>query len=543
MSEVPAQQFELRRYLRGIRRHKGLAGIVFAAVFVLSLVAAYLWPPQYSSRALVAYLPEAEQSVLFDRPVQATSAAAKDQIELVKGLMFHPNVLRRAIDESGLNATIPLAFSDTGYAQLSEDLQKDVQIVAVSKNVIRVAYRSKDRQVAFKVVQTLVDQFIEGVVERKRGEATRAIRFIENQLRDLRRVLDEKGREIARFRSANEEFLFDAPRNHKVVLAEVQDRLSELEMQLQTANERLTAYRTQVEARRQFLTDNPQAGALDPFLETLQSQLLSVRVALFAAQRRYQPNSPVIEQLQQEQARLEEAIQEERERVASEDTERPERSEEHFAGDEIFRKLETDRFNAELDVRALETRIAYLRNRRTELTDAVARMPDVQRRYDELVREQDVNHEEYKEYLARLAEAQLREAVAGAREANVFQVLASADLPLLRDVSVPLKIAGAGSFLGLMLAVALVAGLTYFDASVSDIDEARLLLHLPSLGTVPEIRTEGELRRRRRRIIAAVLVGALVLAGAVVVCVMDESVRTRLLSLWEQLRFFVARSF
>lgn len=122
-------------------------------------------------------------------------------------LISRPN-LEKVIRRSGLDA---LVSTDEEIEELIEDLADDIEIVDEGNNIYRFTYSSgfsqfddlKNAEMATRVVQSILQMIVESDLGNSRIEGIEAMRFVDSQLSDYRRQLDELERQRTEFEQRN----------------------------------------------------------------------------------------------------------------------------------------------------------------------------------------------------------------------------------------------------------------------------------------------------------------------------------------------------
>ena len=291
----------------------GVAGLVIA-VAVLYLLAG----PRYQARMKLlvrAARADAPLSAQENAPLDLTRLAITEEdlnseVELLRG----DEVLRKAVEENRLGSRDWLHFLRMGEGnaerveRAARQLGKKLNVEAVKKtNLIAVSYSSGDPKLAADVLQSVANAYIEkhASVHRPAGQ----VHFFEQQTAESRQQLEEAKRKVLDFASshhvvaaAQERDLalqrlseLDATyRQARIDLAETRQRTWELEKQLTFLPERTT---TQVRT-----ADNPE------LLKALKSNLLDLQQKRTQLLTKFEPNHPLVKEVDQQIAQAQAAI-------------------------------------------------------------------------------------------------------------------------------------------------------------------------------------------------------------------------------------------
>lgn len=185
--------------LRGCWRYRWLALIVMWATVLLGGLLVYSLPNIYEARARVFVDTE---SVL--RPLLSGLAVGTDVISQVnmmsRVLLARPNLEKVARDtDLALRAETPEAFE-----QLLVRLTRDIRLDGGGRDsMFTITYTDSDRHMAERVVQTLVNTFVESTLGMSSADTSNAQRFIGEQIKEYEERLRKAEEGLAEFKRKN----------------------------------------------------------------------------------------------------------------------------------------------------------------------------------------------------------------------------------------------------------------------------------------------------------------------------------------------------
>ncbi len=293
----------------------------------------FLWVSGFVLTAAVLYAfagtkYEAKMKVLVRRgranaPMTAEENAPLDLTRMViteeelnseVELLRDDEVLRRVVQETGLGGRDWLHFLRMGEGnaerieRAGRRLAAKLEVEPVKKtNLIAVRYAADDPQTAAKVLQSVEKAYLEKHMEVHRPNGGH--RFFEQQTTESRRQLEEAKRKLLDFtatrgavaaaeqRDLALQKLSDVDasyRQTRIDLAETQQRVWELEAQLQKLPERTT---TQVR-----MADNPE------LLKALKSSVLDLQLKRTALLTKFEPSHRLVQEVEQQIAQAQATI-------------------------------------------------------------------------------------------------------------------------------------------------------------------------------------------------------------------------------------------
>lgn len=221
--------------LRGAWRFRWLAISVAWLVGVLGILFALTTPDIYEARAQV-YVDTRDP--LATGPSRGEDSEVK--VAYVRRLLLSTPNLQLVARETDLDlrAPTPLAFQE-----LVAKLQQKIQVTAgpagrgFEANLYSIVYQDKDRRTAERVVQVLLNSFQEQSLEGDLRDDLQALAFLDSQMADYRRRLEEAEARVADFRRRNAG-LVGAEGGFFTRLDLLQEQLREVRASLRIAQEK-----------------------------------------------------------------------------------------------------------------------------------------------------------------------------------------------------------------------------------------------------------------------------------------------------------------
>lgn len=316
---------DLRAFMQVLRRRRfvilGVSLVVFAAVAGIYM----MMTPRYTASATVALERGAENVLKVDQVVPdiaPDSASVDTEVEALKS----PNLAGKVVDALQLtrypefNPSLKTGEKAPAATERNWAISTVLSNLTVQRNgfsyAIDVSYESESPDMAAKVANTIADIYIKEQVSEKSGATTRASKFLEGQLDQLRAQVVSAEAAVADYRARHS--LFDLGANSSVT----QEELTGLNAQLAQARA------AQAEAQARLSTANSQlAGggtgeelgeALDsPVVSSLRSQRAQVSGRVASLRQQYGPKYPDLVTAQQELRDIDEQISAEVKRIVA----------------------------------------------------------------------------------------------------------------------------------------------------------------------------------------------------------------------------------
>jgi len=342
-------------------------------------------------------------------------------------------------------------------------LQRNLRVEPVKDSrVVRLRYQDRDPELAALIANMYAEAYIAENQAVRSNTTQNASEWLENQLADLEKKLDESGKA-----------LFDFKRSHDIVATSWEDRQSMVSQRLTAINDALTkaqVRRAELDAHEQAVQDltlavaKPggdadlpvEATATNSVIESLKIRYLDAKAECVELQARYLPDHPKVEACAKKLAGTRDALR-----------------------NELQHSLELARGEHDEVVRTEKNMRKLLEDTKAEAFG----LNQYERDYLELKRTYDNNQRLYEVVLRRLKDT----GVSGMLQVSNVRVLDRARPnynPVRPNVSQNII---AAVMLGLLGGLGLALGAEFLDTSITGQDQVEEKLKLTFLGIVPRI--------------------------------------------------------
>jgi polysaccharide chain length determinant protein (PEP-CTERM system associated) len=299
--------------LYAVWQRRWQAVITAWAICFVGWVIVYAVPDKYESFARIYVNTDSVLRPLMRKLTVETNVV--DQLATIQQtLLSRPN-LEKVLRMTDLDLS---ATSDTKMQQKINELTANVTIELQGANVFRVAYSNPDPQIAKRVVQALLTIFVESNLGVNRKELAGARRFIDNQLKEYERQLQEAEKRRSEFQRANIGYLpgdqnyYQQVEATKTALASTESDFKDAKVQLASMKKYLDDIPQYIEVTSPSLVGPPLGGvtAGSPIAAntTVISRIAVLRAQIDDLKSRYTANHPDVvvaqRQLDELEARL-----------------------------------------------------------------------------------------------------------------------------------------------------------------------------------------------------------------------------------------------
>jgi len=512
MYEVWAQVVE---HLSGMWRFRWRALAVAWFLALGGWAWVYALPNVYSASARVHV--DTESSL---RPLLrglAVETNIQDQLAFMTRALLSRPQLEKVARETDLDLR---AHTPREMETIIEDLQRKILISGEGRSSIyTISYEDPDRKLAQRIVQTLLDTFVETSLGDKRNDSTSAQRFLEDQIKDYEQRLDQAEDRLADFKKKHVGMMPDDGGDYYARLQKENETLESLRADLRLAQDRRDQLEGQIDGEEAVFgivqpASNGTTMTIDTKIAEYEQQLADLRL-------RFTDKHPDIQTLESTIARLKKQREQEMASIEGARAATP-----GLEMNPVYQKLRMALTEADLEVTTLKGKFADQQQRVNALKRAVDTVPEVEAELKRLNRDYDVTKKQHDELLGRLESARLSEQAEQSDDDIKFKVIdppVAALLPVAPNRPLFLSIV-------LMAALGAGGGLAFLQNQLSPVFTSRRrlaeLTRVPVLGTVSFVQTAGQ--RVHARVSAVAFGGglmALVAAFALTVFLQEQGVR------------------
>lgn len=352
-------------------------------------------------------------------------------------------------------------------------------------DVLKIHYQDNDPKLAAAVVNKILEVYIENDINNNRAEAVAARKFLTEQLPRVDATVSQAEAALRRFKEENG--VVDLAKEATTAVETISDldkKITEAQTKLSDTTARSESFLEQMGMTSKealavsALSDSPGVQ------EALQ-QLQEVQGKLAVERTRFLDTSPTIDSLKTKEAALEALL---KERVAqvlgSQESAPVEKSKLGLTSQQLttaFVQSEADRLGWAKQLSTLsKVRSAY--QQRYQL------LPKLEEKQQELERQLKGAQSTYEAFVKNLQETQLAEN----QKIGNAHIISKATVPKEAAASQKKLVIVAGSFVGILLAIATAFLLDLIDRSVKTVKEAKELFGATLLGVIPAYGKPGK---------------------------------------------------
>jgi polysaccharide chain length determinant protein (PEP-CTERM system associated) len=485
-------------YLRGIWKNRWIAILIAWPLLFVGIVAVDQIKDRYSAETKV-YI----DSTSILKPLLRGLAIQSDFQSIVRlmigKLLSRPNLERAArLMDMDIDVNSPAEME-----ALISKIRSRVEISAKKRSgTYTITYADEDRNRAKRMVQTLLDIFIEDTLGKSTNQSDSAISFLDQQITKYDNLLREAEKRREEFKRKNVGLMPKDGQNYYTRYQETGNRLEQAKLSLAESTQRHGKIKSQL--------DNLKASNLvkelsqPDMVTSSQDQLIGGQevklqdlLLLYTDQHPDVINAElVLKTLKTRRDKELEGLTNNR-KTNGPDTNNP-----------LYQELLILLTQTEADISSFKTRALSLERKRVELKNLVDVVPQIEAELLRLNRDYEIHTKNYNEFVERREQAQISDDVESGTEQVKFRVIEPpfvSQNPIfpnrpLFDLGVLIMALGIGY--GISLLISLLQPVFYNQSDLNMLGRA-------VLGTVRKFDTVEVLAKRRRNLVMFILANSL----------------------------------
>lgn len=480
-------------YVSGMWRYRWFMMLAIWLACIVGWGVVYQLPDKYQSAARVHVDTQSMLAPLLRGLTISTNAGQRVQL-VTRTLLSRPN-LEKLARMTDLDL---VALTPADMEQLLDDLNDDIAISSTrEQDLYTIAYANSDRELAKRVVQSLLTIFVESTLGESREETDSAQEFVGQQIKAYEAKLEAAELRLAEFKRTNIGMMPGSEQDYYGQLQRAKSDLQQARLSLREAENQVEQFEVQLEDDEDsyllYSELQPEMGsALDMRIQNLRERMDELLL-------RYTEKHPDVVEI----TRLIEELELKRE-------------EDHVLMDEmdlgptdnpVYQQLKMQLTQAEATVASMRARVEEYERRIVLLQERVDNVPKIEAELKQLDRDYNIHQQNYQELLARRESANISEQAEISGDQLKFRVVDPPRVPLEpSSPNRPLLMTAVliGSLvIGVVLAFFLYMLRPTFDNPRTVME----VLGRPVLGGVSMIHNQEWSNRHRRALIAYSVAG------------------------------------
>lgn len=520
LSKTTEQSFfenaSLRTYLDILRRRKIWILAATIGLFIFAAVLANRLPDIYRAGTTVLVDPQQVPDKIVPMTVGANIA---DRLTTLQEQVLSPTRLKTLVENQHL---YPDPSGNKSEEEVIKSVQKSISVELANPGGAKMAafsitYSSRDRLLVAPMANQIAQMFINYNQNARIVQTEQTRDFIQGQLEDTKRQLDEKESQLRAIKTRN---VLDLPESRPFHL----EALANLRGQIQGIQDKIAQDQREKSILQSVLASGNAAaptvdvqgdGAAGTGRSSTEVQVGRLEAKLSELRVHYGPNHPDVRRTQEDLNKLKAKAALEAQNPSKAEAQKP------AMDSSLVRRrnpvIEAQIENLEEDVRNQQRLLPDLQSKMEFHTSKLEQIPVFEQQIAGLQRDYDVLKTQYTGLLDKKLAADMSNAMEINEKGERFVILDAAVTP--RKPAAPPRslISLAGLFGGLLAGIGLALVIEMNDESVRSENEASLILSKPVLSGIPHIISRKERLSRRWQvtsILCATAAGSFVLGLA-----------------------------
>ncbi|MFN6483400.1 MULTISPECIES: polysaccharide biosynthesis tyrosine autokinase [unclassified Nostoc] len=475
MESLPQfEEVNIQKYLEVIqRRWLPLVGI-FAISVSLGCLYAFSLKPTY----------KAEGSLMIKTNRSSSLTGLPEDIGRLEALNVNDNPLETQVRVIGSNPVMEktinsLNLKDSQGKLLSiSDLAKQLKIEGIKgTDVVQLSYKGADPELAAKIVNEVIDSYIDLNIKANQKEARTAKEVLVTEVPKAEEIVRRAESKLRLFKETNKVVVLEQEATAAVdTISKLGNQISQALAQLNDVKGRLEQLSSEAQVdSRQGVIDSELSQA--PGVQKVLAQLQETESQLALERTRFSAEHPTITNLEERVAALKNLLKERTGQVAGE----AQITQGSLQVGQLRQSLIADITRAQAERVGLERQIATLKQQQDAYIKRANSLPRLEQSQRELERKLQAAQTTYETLLKKRQEIDIvqNQKIPNARVISYALTPDKAEGP--RKMLFIVGGAGAGLFLGIIVAFSL----DLIDRSVKTVKEAKEVLRYSVLGVIP----------------------------------------------------------
>jgi len=479
-------------------RYRWLAMAIAWVVAAATAAMVFLLPNRYEATARIFV---DTQTIL--RPLM-NGIAVQPNVEQQIVMLGRTLISRANVEKVAAMAGVDLSDGRGGKSEKRiEEMTRALQIQSVGRdNLYTLTYHDSTPGRAKRVVDSMVDIFVQSSVGASRKDSDSAKAFIDDQIKTYRTELEQAEARLKDFRIHNIDMQSTDGRDTASRMAELGTQLDAARLQLREAEQARDAARAALANEKGVDNELPDLladASITPATPEIDARLEAQRRQLDSLLQRFTEQHPDVVAARRLIRDLEEQKKKEIAVLRAKPAPAP-ASRQAQRASLAYQELTRIAATADVQFATARARVAEYESRMGQLRSRLKDAPRIEAEMARLNRDYAIQKRAYEELVARRESATMYGKLDDAAGLAEFRVIDPAQLPLKPTFpNRPLLLLGA---LGLAFAAGLAAAalMAQLKPVFHRASELKTRLGLPLLGAVAAVKTDIEARRERREI-------------------------------------------
>ena len=381
----------LHKYLRMVWRFRWAALMMSAVVCITGWTSVLILPNMYEVTAKV-YLDTKSVLRPLLKGIAVDTSSQDEALVMQRTLLVRPN-LEQVARKTDMDL---LAETPADFERLLQRLSEKIQVQGTRRdNIFVISYSNKDSKLATRVVDSLLNLFVERSLGESRKDSSKSREFIDSQIKEYEARLIAAENRMKEFKRQNVGLMPSDGKTYYNRLEDLVGQTAEANLELKEAEQRRDELRRQLATVGDLLESNTNVDISVSVEHPLDERILEIETRLDELLLQYTERHPDVIQnravLERLTAQRDEELAEYAEQAGVDDSQVSREQ----AENPIFQELKVGLGATEAEVAALRVRVEEYKQRQAELTELVDTIPKVEAELTKLNRDYEIDQRNY----------------------------------------------------------------------------------------------------------------------------------------------------
>ncbi len=470
-------------YLAIVKRRWVPALSIFTATVVLGILAASLLKSTYQAEGRLLFKNSTYR--VIGNNLLSSNGEGSDSGNL-KSLVSSQNPLSTQIEIMSARELLQQTIdklklkNDRGEPLKVAEFQSALAIKLVGgADILQISYKNRDPQLAAKVVNTLMQFYIERDMLANRAEAEAASQFMSRQLPQTQKALARAEIAVRKFKQQHQ--ILDLAEESKTAVS----KISNLETEITTAKSQLAELTAQNQEFYQKISLNSQdamkfsATSQSPAIQGIITQIQDIERQLAVENSRFSSNNPIVVGLAEKKIKLTALLKQQILSTTGSATDLPPGA---LRVSETKQNLIKELLQSEVRRTGTLKKVDSLQNALNTYKQRVRVMPQLVQTQNQLERQLEVSKSTYQNLLKKVQELEL----ARNNHTSNARIIDSASVPDRPDNNIKYLVGGMSLIGGAFLATSAIAFLEMTDKLKAPSKDISQIFRHRLVGKIPD---------------------------------------------------------
>ncbi len=495
MESKAAIDLDLSQYWSAVKRRCIPATTIFAATVALGLIASLFLKPSYKAEGKLLFKNPAFKVVGPSLSTNSLEGGGSGELKSLVSTQSPINTQLEVLTSRPLLQKVITQLklkNAQGKAITVADLKPNLTAkIAGGSDVLQIEYKDRNPEQAARIVNTLMNIYLENDISLNSAEAETARKSMTEQLPKTQQSVNEAEVALRKFKQQNKVVdLGEESKSAVNIIGNLDVTINATQAQLDEAVAQTSQLQKKVNLNSQEAI-TVSAISQSPAIQGIMSQQQEVDRQLAIDSSRFSDRNPIIIGLKEKQSTLKILLDRQIQNTIGTRAKVPQGL---LRIGDLKQNMIKDSLQSELQRDGLTKKLASLKNSRAAYEKRSSIMPQLVQTQRQLERQLDVFQTTHQTLLKKVQELQL----AKTKSTSTAKIMTVAIAPDKPDNATKTIASGLGVLLGALLGTSAIAYLEIKDKSLKTVKEIDKLFGYTLLGVIPAAKTKKRTREKDR---------------------------------------------